>query len=331
MTQVRIAATAVYLPGDPIPIAALDDDPKLAERLAPLGQEFTFVAPGRSSTDLMEEAARLLFAQPDVHRETIGQVISAPSLLSGYGFEIPAIALRAKLGLAGADCLNLAQGCVGVLWALEIARQRLTLDPGLGDILIAVGCSASAITDRLTHGAYFWGDGAMALLVTAKPGPGFVIESYAEMSSEQDWGAMRVPFGDSRPADAWTAPDDLRIAVTFPDAQAIADYLAGETRRFTGVIDRLLAARGLQPGDIAAIGLPAFGRNRLRTLFRERRELQERVVTDFRYGHMGGVDPVYFLDRFRASGQAADGAWMLAMTAAFTAQWAGVLLRYRAS
>jgi len=327
MTGARISAFASYLPGDRRPLTEVDPGPGLEKRLANLGQAFTHIAEGQSSTDLMVEAAgRLVAGHPDA-KAGIGQVISAPSLLSGYGFDIPAIAVSAALGLENAECLNIAQGCVGVLKALDLARARVLQSPEGGDVLVVAGCVASTLTDNMSHGVYYWGDGAVAMLVTAEPGTGFHIESYAEVSSIEDWGAMRVPFGDAPNAAGWSAPDDLRITVDFPDAVAIERYIAGEHRRFTDVVEKLAASCGLDSGDVDALALPSFGENRLRALFQSLPVLRDRVVTDFRYGHMGGVDPLLFLERQRADGAIADGAWVMALTAAFTAQWAGLLLR----
>lgn len=327
MTAVRIRSLAPCLPGNPVSLDALD--PEGAKRRRRLGQEIAHVSDGRSSTDLMVDAARALAAADPEGISRATQIISAPSLIPAFGFDIPSVAVADALDLGDAECLNLAQGCVGLLRGLDLARLRLRADPESGDVLIVTGCVASTITDRLSHGAYYWGDGALAVIVTAEPGPGFHVEAYAEKSSRAHFDAMRVPFGDSRPADQWRTPEDLRIVADLPDAAAIDAYLKGETVRFTHVLTGLAAAAGAAPTDVAAIGLPAFGKNRLPVLFAELADLEERVVTDFRYGHMGGIDPLLFAERHRAGGHLKDGDLVVLMTAAFMAQWAGILLCYR--
>ena len=61
----------------------------------------------------------------------------------------------------------------------------------------------------------------------------------------------------------------------------------------------------------------------------KRKTLIEKVQTDFRYAHMGGVDPLFFLDLHLKANPPNSKAYYLAMTPAYTAQWGGLLLQGR--
>lgn len=185
--SVRLREMAFHLPGQQIPLDSVEIDGELREKLAGSGQEFTFQS-NEDSTQLAITAARDAMSRADMDPANIGLVISAPTLLSSYGFEIPAIALKAELELEKADCLNIAQGCVGFLVAMKIAAQFLRCEPTRGDVLVVTACKASSLMDNFTHGSFFWGDAAAAAIVTSEPGQGIHIEAYREVSSDQDWG-----------------------------------------------------------------------------------------------------------------------------------------------
>ncbi|MBT4464707.1 MAG: hypothetical protein HOC60_08500, partial [Rhodospirillaceae bacterium] len=314
---VRVRALGFHLPGDPIALGDIDMTSDLRNRLADIGQEFTHQSDG-DSTELAIAAAREAMGKAGTPSSSIGLVISAPTLLTSYGFEIPAIAIRAALGLDNADCLNVAQGCVGFLAAMRIAAQFLKTEPGRGDVLVVTACQASNLTEGFSHGAFFWGDAGGAAVITADPGNGLHIEAYSEKSSDKDWGAMRLRHGDGASYSACIPNDDLRITVDFSDARAQADYIMGEQERCGSLIDSLLAAGNLSDDDINAVLLPSIGKNRVPLLLAEHKSLRKKVASDFRYAHMGGVDVLFFLAQLLENTPPTKEAWYLAMTPAFT-------------
>ena len=324
----RIESFGFCLPGEPIPLAGLNLDPDERQRLVALGQEFTFQAHEANSTALMVEAARAALKSAGAGPRDVGLVISAPSLITAYGLEIPAVEVRATLGLVGAQCVNNAQGCIGSLLGFELAAQRLAVRRNSGAVLVVTACVASTLTKNFNHGAFFWGDAAAAVVLTDTQGPGVHFVAYAESSSVRDWGAMRVPFGDSRPVEDCKAPEDFRLAIRFAGPRDQLEYVSAERERFRLVLDSLLNSQGIKEEDLSALLLPATGRNRMSSLLQASRNLEKCVLTDFRYPHMGAVDVLLFLHEYVKNRAPADGAWIAALSPAFTAQWGGVLLRY---
>ena len=324
---VRIRGFGIHLPGPQISLADVDVSDDIRQRLRPTGQEFTYRAEG-SSTDLAVSAARKALDSAGSKATDIGLVISAPTLLTGYGFEIPAVAVRAELGLENADCLNISHGCVGALAALRLAAQFLHCEPDRGEVLVVTACRASSLVDGFTHGAFSWGDGAGAMIVTADTGPGLNVEYYAEQSSLADWGAMRIPYGDARDYSDWRPDQDFRINVDFPDHKAQIEYVMREKDRCGDLIDALTSAAGIDVVDVGAVFLPSFGKNRVPLLLERHQLLTERVSSDFRFAHMGGVDLLLFLETYLKQSPPDVSTWLLALTPAFTAQWGGVAFRY---
>ena len=322
----RIGGIGIHLPGEPIPLAEIDLPHALRRHLERTGQEITY-STGGSSTELAISAARDTLDKAGIHAANIGLVISAPTLLTGFGLEIPAVAIRAELGLANADCLNIAQGCVGALAAIRIAAQFMHCEPDRGAVLIVTACKASSLMRNFTHGSFSWGDAAAGILITAASGEGPTVEFYAEQSATADWGAMRIPVGDASMAPL--VPDiSLQINVDFPSHEAQIDYIMGEKERCGGLINSLTSAAGIDASDIKAVFLPSFGRKRVPLLLEQHPELIDRVASDFRCAHLGGVDVLYFLDSYIHNSPPLSGSWSIALSPAFTAQWGGVLIRH---
>lgn len=324
--RARIASFGFHFPGKPIDLASLPLEKSERDRLPKLGQKLTY-ASQIDSTELMVAAARDALARSGVAAEDIATVISAPSLITSYGLEIPAVAIRAALGLKRAECLNIAQGCVGALRGIHLARQLLLAEPERGDILVVTSCRASQLTHNFNHGAFFWGDAGAAVLVTARPGPGLHVAAYAERSADSEWGAMRIPFGDLEPHALDNGQPSIGIHFSSPDAQF--DYVRGEQERFSAVLRELIGRAAPEKPDLEALFLPSTGQNRVKSLFSDDKAFLQTLKTDFSYAHFGGVDPIFSLSTYLDQ-RPVDGEGLFAvLSPAFTAQWAGLLLDYR--
>jgi 3-oxoacyl-[acyl-carrier-protein] synthase III len=323
----RLRSLEFYLPGEPIDLDGLSISDEMREKLPGIGQEFTFRSTA-DSTAMSITAARLALEKSGLTPDDIGLVISAPTLTTSYGFEIPAIAVRAALSLDRAECLNVAQGCAGFLAGMRLAGQFLAVDEDLGNVLVVTACKASTLMDDFNHGAFFWADAAAAAILTKDGGPGLHLRAYGEKSSDQDWGAMRLRHGDHQSYAVCSPAEDLKLTVDFTDARAQMDYIVGEQTRCDGLISSLLTVDGLESADIDAVFMPSIGANRIPHLLSVNEDLRAKVASDFRYAHMGGVDVMFFLDKHLRDHPPVKPARYLALTPAYTAQWGGVLLAY---
>ncbi|MBF0440080.1 MAG: hypothetical protein HQL93_13310 [Magnetococcales bacterium] len=326
-TIARVKGLGFALPGERVPLTRLNLSSEESARLKGLKQEFFHWSPG-SSTDLMTEAGALALANANTKKNEIGMVITAPSLITSYGLEIPAIEIRNRLGLHRAECLNLGQGCVGLFRAMQLANDRLVLHPEQGEVLVLAGCVASRLTRNHTHGSFFWGDGGAAIVMSATKGLGLQFRGYAECSAERDTGAMRIGFGDAKPIDQCNLEQDFQIQVSFASDLDQLRYIEGEQNRFLAVIHDLMRQGGITMDELTAVVMPSLGHNRLRTLLLNHNPLREKIITDSRYAHMGAVDALLFLQQnLEHKGVCTSPEWYITLTPAFTAQWGGVLLK----
>ena len=279
----------------------------------------------------MIKASEKALTQSGLSPENIDLVISAPSLITSYGLEIPSVAIQKSLGLHHAECINISQGCVGILRAIQLAHQFIMSNATIQDVLVAAGCATSAITKNQTHGSFFWSDGAVAILITGKPGEGLHFVHFSEISAKESLGAMHIKYGDAVSPDQLLDLDTFYITTEFESDVAKLEYIRSEPLSFYAVFDSLLQSQNLREEDLEAFFLPSLGKNRVPFLFQEREHLIAKLQTDFRYGHIAGVDVFLFLTDYVCSKKPECAAWFALFSAAFTAQWGGLLLQYRPS
>ena len=327
LCSARLRSLEFHLPGDPIELANMPMADEMRDKLPVIGQMFTYGSK-EDSTAMSITAAGAALAESGLTPDDIGLVISAPTLTTSYGLEIPAVAIRSALSLGRAECLNVAQGCAGFLAGMRLASQFLAVDPDLANVLVVTACKASTLMDNFNHGAFFWADAAAAAIVSVDFGQGLRLLAYGERSSDDDCGAMRLRHGDHQAYADCSPADDLKLTVEFADARAQMDYIVGEQKRCDGLISSLLAVGGLDTGDIDSVFLPSIGANRVPHLLSVHKDLRAKVRSDFRYSHMGGVDVMFFLDKHLRDRSPIKTERYLALTPAYTAQWGGLLLSY---
>ncbi|MBF0263586.1 MAG: hypothetical protein HQL97_17310, partial [Magnetococcales bacterium] len=225
--------------------------------------------------------------------------------------------------------LNLGQGCVGLMRAMQLASNQLRLFPDCGVVLVVAGSVASHLTRNQNHGNFFWGDGAVAVLMgLGDDRDGFLTyHGYAERSVARNAGAMRIGFGDADVIEHFDLHHDFHIRVAFPSDREQLEYIEGEKERLVAVVEDLTRQAGIGIEALNGVVLPSLGQNRLRVLLPADHPLRSRVICDFRHAHMGAVDAWLFLrDHLEQQPQPSGSAWYALLTPAFTAQWGGVLL-----
>ena len=146
----KILGLEVYLPGDPISVGDLGAPEEVVQKLQNTGQRHTYLAE-ENSTELSMRASQLALESSRTNAKDIAYIISAPTLLTSHGLEIPATAIRASLQLESAQCLNIAQGCAGIMVGLKMATALLRDLPPNAKILLVTACKASTLMEHLSH------------------------------------------------------------------------------------------------------------------------------------------------------------------------------------
>ena len=136
---------------------------------------------------------------------------------------------------------------------MKLAAELLASEGSPGNVLVVTACKSSTLMDNCNHGSFFWADGAAAAIISGIEGPGLNLLAYAENSSDQDWGAMRLHHGDKQTYKNTTPEKDLKLVVDFYDERAQLEYVIAEQKRCDRLIAALLEETDLTEDDISAI------------------------------------------------------------------------------
>jgi 3-oxoacyl-[acyl-carrier-protein] synthase III len=172
----RIAGTGSYLPSAILSNADLEKrvdttDEWIRERTGI--ERRHILAPGETTVDMAEHAARAAIAAAGVATASIDLVIvgtCTPDLV----FPNAGVMLQARLGCYGGPAFSVEAACTGFIYALSIADKFIRA--GEAKCALVVGAeSLSRITDPLDRGTVIlFGDGAGAVVLVADESPGIV-------------------------------------------------------------------------------------------------------------------------------------------------------------
>jgi 3-oxoacyl-[acyl-carrier-protein] synthase III len=231
--------------------------------------------------------------------------------------------IQNELGIRGMPAFDIAAGCSGFLYALEVAACMLVA--GSGKRIGVVGCEVMSKvvdwTDRTT--CVLFGDGAGAAVIE---------------SSDQDigllasnWGAdgslapiLYLPAGGTRtPASAQTIEDNLHVVHMQGNA-----VFRHAVRAMTAASKAALDAAGLTADDIDLL-IPHQANMRIMEACRRRLDipLEKMFSIVDRYGNMSAATIPIAIHEAREAGRMPDGS-TVAMAAFGTGlTWAGAVLR----
>jgi 3-oxoacyl-[acyl-carrier-protein] synthase III len=322
-----VESIAFSLPSQAVELTSFDLSEQEKKILMETGQEKTYLT-HKGSTDLAISSAKNCLEHSNEDPKNIDLVISAPALITSYGLDIPAVAVGANLNLTNAQFLNIQQGCGGALIAIKIAAQHLEHCPEEKKVLVSTYSVSSSLMKNQNFGAFFWADGAASFLVSKKGKSNLMFRGYSEITSFQDWGAMHIPFGDSKGIDDCNFPDDFQIQNVFKGVREKMQYIEGEVCRFQDCLNSLLEHEGISDKDLNGIFLPSTGKNRLPMLFKTKEHLLKILCVNHALAHMGAVDLFWNLKNYIDKMKLPSGYFAM-LSPTFTAQWSGVLFSYK--
>ena len=131
------------------------------------------VAPGETTVDMAEHAARLALAAAGREPKELDLIVvgtCTPDLI----FPNAGVMLQARLGNFGSPALGVEAACSGFIYALSLADKFIR--SGEAKLALVIGAeSLSKITNPLDRGtAILFGDGAGAVVLAADEAPGIL-------------------------------------------------------------------------------------------------------------------------------------------------------------
>jgi 3-oxoacyl-[acyl-carrier-protein] synthase-3 len=203
-------------------------------------------AENEATSDLAVGAVKNMLANISVPLESIDGIVVATATQDFIGFPATACVVQTKLGLDKILAFDIAAGCTGFIYALEVARGLIG-NGTLRNILVIGAEKLSAVTDWTDRNTcVLFGDGAGCVLVSAgeegnkKEGDGDILDSvlHAEGSG---YGKLCIPKGGT--SAPLTGDDALLDSIKLcMDGRAVYNFAV---RVLCEVIDELLQRNDL--------------------------------------------------------------------------------------
>jgi 3-oxoacyl-[acyl-carrier-protein] synthase-3 len=228
-------------------------------------RERRWAAAGTSVADLAIAAAHDCLARVGVAASSLGLIIVA-SGSARPGFPGPAAEVAARLGLESTPAIDLPMASAGSLFGMAMAAQ---MAEHFGDVLVIGAEKMSAVIESAAldpNTAILFGDGAGAVLVSARPGPWEILDAVLHSDGQ---------YRDSLAFD-WSAP--LRM-----DGLSVILQAA---RKLPSAINEVLTQQKMAAGDVAQFLLHQANQNLLVRVAKSLGVPAERVYSNVaRYGN----------------------------------------------
>jgi len=205
-------------------------------------------AADEATSDLAVGAVKDLLNSSGVAIESIDGIVVATATQDFIGFPATACVIQTKLGLDKIFAFDIAAGCTGFIYALEVARGLIG-NGTLCNILVIGAEKLSAVTDWTDRNTcVLFGDGAGCVLVSAggdgedsgnEDGAGDILDSvlHAEGSGYEN---LSIPKGGtSAPLSGDDTLDSIKLRM---DGRAVYNFAV---RVLCEVIEELFQRNGL--------------------------------------------------------------------------------------
>ncbi|GAA3850043.1 ketoacyl-ACP synthase III family protein [Saccharothrix violaceirubra] len=316
--DVYLAGVGVHLPpAVPTAHAVARGDYPEADRNA-AGYRSVLVAGDLPAPDMAVDAARAALRHAGLPADAFGALIHSTTYHQGPdGWSAPHYVLRETLDRP-ISAVELRQGCVGMISALELAVHRLTADREHDAVLLTTADNFSVpIVDRWRAAKLFvLGDGGAAAVVSRRGGFARVLSvaaySNPGMEALHRGGERLFPPGITRGislnfeerSDYWRA--QWAKGVT-PPMGHLGECVAGAA-------DRALADAGIDLAKIARVCHVGFARGPLHAIYLDALGIEpERGTWEVtsRTGHVGAADPFIGLEHLWRTGEVGPGDHVL--------------------
>lgn len=322
MSYSIITGTGGYLPAQVLTNADLErmvdtSDQWIRERT---GIERRHIAaPGETTADLGEHAARRALQAADVDPASVDLIVVATST-PDYVFPSVASQIQERLGCFGCTAFDVQAVCSGFVYALGVVDKFVRTGSARCALVIGAETFSRIIdwTDRST--CILFGDGAGAVLVEAAEAPGILS---AHLHADGRYRELLwVPNGVSRGYDR-TRESEAFVAMKGSEVFKVAVNTLGR------IVDETLEANGLQAEDIDWL-VPHQANLRIitATARKLRMSMDKVVVTVQDHANTSAASVPLALDVAVRDGRIRRGDTVLleAFGGGFT--WGSVLLRY---
>lgn len=333
MINVGIEATSVYFPKGIETAAELSKKTGIPERV--IIEKFGLYQKHVSddtmqATDLGIEAAKQLLSKIDPL--SIDVVIYFGSPHKDYLVWSCAPKLQFELGTKNAYAFELmnVSSCFPI--ALKVAKDMLTSDKTIENILLVGGCKESQIIDYENPRSRFmfnFGDGGAAVLVKKNSTLSEILES-SIITDGSFYEDVRVPAGGSKLFPSIETVVNRQHYIDVHDPSSMKERLDPVSiPNFEKVIRNSLQKSEYSPQDIKVL-LPLHTK---RSMFRELLQTlqipEENTIYLDHHGHMSALDPCIGLHFAYEQGKLSKGDIAVAVSAGTGYTWAATVIQWK--
>ncbi|MDR2183555.1 MAG: 3-oxoacyl-ACP synthase [Clostridiales bacterium] len=230
------------------------------------------------------------------------------------------IMVQEAIGAKNAYAWDLSFRCAGLPLALKIAKDMMTADKKLKNVLVCGGNNNAQLVDYKDPNQSFMfnmGPGAFAMLLRGGHKENQVLSTGIITDSQFHSDVIGVTGGSLHPLtqemviEMANDPEKTRHfnLLTLPDAAGMKKRLAeASLPNFAGCVRMACGQSSIQPNDIDFIGVVHIGNRAHFALLKELGIGEEKTVFLWDDGHCGQVDPLLALNYGLGEGKVKDGS-----------------------
>jgi len=252
--------------------------------------------------------------------EDIDMILYAGETYAEYVCWTVGIMIQEKIGAKNAYAWDLSFRCAGLPLALKVAKDMMTADTKLKNVLVCGGNNNAQLVDYQDPNQSFMfnlGPGAFAVLLRSGHKENLLLQSAVITDSQFHSDVIGMTGGslnrltqemvEQMAAD----PEKTRkfSLLTLPDAAGMKKRLSeASLPNFTGAVRLACQYSNVETSEIDFIGIVHIGNRAHWAIMEELGIDKEKTVFLWNDGHCGQVDPLLAMDYGISEGKVKDGS-----------------------
>jgi len=265
------------------------------------------------------KATKALLEKTGFDPMDIDMILYAGETYAEYVCWTVGIMVQEAIGAKKAYAWDLSFRCAGLPLALKVAKDMMTADSKLKNVLICGGNNNAQLVDYQDPNQSFMfnmGPGAFAMLLRQGHDENEILDSGIITDSQFHSDVIGMTGGSLNPLtqemveEMAKDPEKTRRfnLLTLPDAGGMKKRLAeASLPNFTGAVRLACENSNIPPTDIDFIGIVHIGNRAHYALMADLGIDKEKTVFLWDDGHCGHVDPLLAMDYGRKEGKVKDG------------------------
>ena len=206
------------------------------------------ISDDQTTSDLAVEAAKIALEAAGMKPEDVGMILVATASPDYPGFPSTACVVQHKIGAMQAAAVDIAAGCTGFVYGLEMSRALVAAGSFKSVLLIGVESLTRITNWQDRNSCVLFGDGAGAVVITPSDNDSAIIDSLLKADGSGGEHLIRKAGGATYPFDhPQVTVEDTYIAMNGRQVYNFA------VRVNTEMISELLKRNNLTVDDISWI------------------------------------------------------------------------------